>query len=284
MYSARITRDTPTAFIFLIDQSGSMEEKMDIGKIKISKADIVAKVTNLLLMELVYRCKKEEGVMDYFDIAAIGYSDEKSNMLLGTKNSFISTSKLAMTSCKKRLFNEELIDSEGVWRAVTKEIKYWIEPKASGNTPMKDALEQAYMLTSQWCRKSTNQSSYPPTIINITDGEATDGSHEDLCALAGEIKSLGTTDGNALFININISSNACDHTIIFPGSKSELPECRYTSMLYDMASEMPESYNDAIQRQKQETKPPFRGMSLNTSAENLIMMMNIGSLSKNSML
>jgi hypothetical protein len=33
-YSAAISRATPTAFMFLIDQSGSMEEKMETGSTK----------------------------------------------------------------------------------------------------------------------------------------------------------------------------------------------------------------------------------------------------------
>lgn len=284
MYSARITRDTPTAFIFLIDQSGSMEEKMRFGNTVTTKAEVVAKVTNLLLLELICRCKKEDGIMDYFDIAAIGYSDDKANMLLGTYDSFITTSKLAMTECRKKKFNEELIDSNGALRSVTKEVKYWIEPEASGSTPMKGALEQAFFLASKWCKKPANAFSYPPTIINITDGEATDGDHEELCRLAKEIKSLGTSDGSVLFVNINISSNAGEQTIIFPGCKSELPQCRYTDMLYDMSSEMPDPYNDLILKLKPGAKPPFKGMSFNTSATHLITMMNIGSLSKNSML
>lgn len=284
MYSARITRDNPTAFIFLIDQSGSMEEKMIFGETLITKAEAVAKVTNLLLQELVYRCMKEDGIINYFDIAAIGYSNEEAAMLLGTKNSFTTTSALAMTDCRIKKFDEERREPDGTWRSVTKEIKYWIEPMASGNTPMKDALEQAFLLTSKWCRKPSNAYSYPPTIINITDGEATDGDHEELCMLAKEIKSLGTKNGNVLFVNINISSCTSDHTILFPCDKSELPACRYADMLYDMSSEMPELYNDSILNLKPDKKPPFRGMSLNTSAAHLITMMNIGSLSKNSML
>ena len=40
-YSAAISRTEPTAFMFLIDQSGSMDEKMETGG---SKAQFVADV------------------------------------------------------------------------------------------------------------------------------------------------------------------------------------------------------------------------------------------------
>jgi hypothetical protein len=69
-YSAEISRDNPTAIVFLIDQSGSMDEKMVTGK---SKADFVADVLNKTIYTLVTNCTKSDGVRNYFDIGVIGY-------------------------------------------------------------------------------------------------------------------------------------------------------------------------------------------------------------------
>ena len=279
MYSARITRQNPTAFIFLIDRSGSMEEKMMFGNTLSTKAEVVAMVTNMLIRELINRCKKEDGIADYFEIAAIGYSGNEASMLLGTPNAFAKPSILATANVRKKVFSRELILPDGSSVINNNDVKYWIEPLSEGNTPMKSALELALMLTSRWCRKQSNRKSYPPTIFNITDGEATDGDYETLNELASEIKNLATEDGNALLININISSGLSDTRIIFPSSKDELPLSRYVDMLYDMSSVMPEEYNDSIIRIKSGGHPPFRALSLNTSAADLIDMMNIGSRS-----
>jgi hypothetical protein len=69
-YSAEISRDNPTCLLFVIDQSGSMIEKMATSK---SKADFVADVLNKTIYTLVTNCTKSDGVRNYFDIGVIGY-------------------------------------------------------------------------------------------------------------------------------------------------------------------------------------------------------------------
>lgn len=49
-YSAEISRDNPTCFLFVLDQSGSMDEQMETGR---SKALFVADVLNKTLATLV---------------------------------------------------------------------------------------------------------------------------------------------------------------------------------------------------------------------------------------
>jgi hypothetical protein len=69
-YEAQISRSSPTAFLFVVDQSGSMSDKMASGK---SKAEFVADALNRILMDLVTRCRKAEGVRYYFDVGVLGY-------------------------------------------------------------------------------------------------------------------------------------------------------------------------------------------------------------------
>src|ERR1041384_7692040 len=62
-YQAEISRETPTCFLFVIDQSGSMDEITEAGR---SKADFVADVLNKTLYTLVTSCSKADGVRNYF--------------------------------------------------------------------------------------------------------------------------------------------------------------------------------------------------------------------------
>ena len=71
-YIAEISRSNPACFIFLVDQSGSMEDKMSSGR---SKAQFVADVLNRTLVNLITRCTKSDGVRNYFEIGVIGYRD-----------------------------------------------------------------------------------------------------------------------------------------------------------------------------------------------------------------
>ena len=53
----------------------------------------------------------------------------------------------------------------------------WISPKAQGNTPMAKAFENAKRICSDWINWGNHFDCHPPIILNITDGEATDGQY-----------------------------------------------------------------------------------------------------------
>jgi hypothetical protein len=86
-YSAEISRHNPSCFLFLIDQSGSMEDVIDPTNVQQldkpvqvdgrtythtaqgrTKAQGVADAINRLLYSLVLRCAKDDGVRDYYHI------------------------------------------------------------------------------------------------------------------------------------------------------------------------------------------------------------------------
>lgn len=73
-YTAQITRNTPTAFIFLIDQSVSMQRMTTFNREQMPMSEAVARIVNNQINELVLRCIKTNEVRHYYDIAAIGYS------------------------------------------------------------------------------------------------------------------------------------------------------------------------------------------------------------------
>ncbi|MEM3342581.1 MAG: VWA domain-containing protein, partial [Thermoplasmata archaeon] len=78
-YSAEISRANPSCFIFLIDQSGSMDEEFGTGSGK-KKAEGVADAINRLLQNLSLKCAKAEGIRDYYYVSVIGYRcTEKGN-------------------------------------------------------------------------------------------------------------------------------------------------------------------------------------------------------------
>jgi hypothetical protein len=70
-YQAEISRENPTCLLFVIDQSGSMDEITEAGR---SKAAFVADVLNKTLYTLVTSCSKSDGVRNYFDVGVIAYA------------------------------------------------------------------------------------------------------------------------------------------------------------------------------------------------------------------
>ena len=163
-----------------------------------------------------------------------------------------------------------------------REIPYpaWVEPEAAGQTPMCEALRRVRDIAAAWCADPAHAESFPPMVFNSTDGEATDCDDAELRAVAGQIKSLRTADGNVLLVNIHIAAGDTPRTVFFPSAEEASYPNRYAEVLYDCSSPMPEVFNEAIREAKGPgALPPFRGMSFNASAEELITMLNIGSIS-----
>ena len=145
---------------------------------------------------------------------------------------------------------------------------------------MCEALRRVRDIAAAWCADPAHAESFPPMVFNITDGEATDCDDAELRAVAGQIKSLRTADGNVLLVNIHIAAGDTPRTVFFPSAEEASYPNRYAAVLYDCSSPMPEVFNEAIREAKGPgALPPFRGMSFNASAEELITMLNIGSIS-----
>ena len=301
MYTQSITRTHRTAIILAIDGSGSMAEKIRFRNRQMTKAEAVATITNGMLFELIERARRSDGVRDYYDIAVIGYSgDDEVYSLLPGGRELISVAELAAGEppMKTEVVEYRLPDGSISLR----EIPYpaWVEPEAAGQTPMCEALRRVRDIAAAWCADPAHAESFPPMVFNITDGEATDCDDEELravcnqikaleatdCddaelrAVAGQIKSLRTADGNVLLVNIHIAAGDTPRTVFFPSAEEASYPNRYAAVLYDCSSPMPEVFNEAIREAKGPgALPPFRGMSFNASAEELITMLNIGSIS-----
>ena len=281
MYTQSITRTHRTAFILLIDGSGSMNEEILFHGKRMTKAEAVASITNGMLFELVERARRSDGVRDYYDISVLTYSgDNEVYSLLPGGREMLSVAELAAGEIpmKRELVEYRMPDGSTSLRELP--VPDWIAAEAAGQTPMYQALDHAYEIAEAWCRNPAHAESFPPTVFNITDGEATDCDEEELRTICERIRSLRTCDGHVLLINIHIAPDESQRAVFFPTEEEAAYSNRYAGVLYDCSSPMPEVFNEAIREAKGPgALPPFRGMSYNTSAEQLIAMLNIGSIS-----
>lgn len=279
MYCSRITREHRTAFILLTDRSGSMAEEVAFEGERMTKADAVAQIINRFLEELVNRCRREEGIRDYFDIAIVEYGGEGVRYLLGA-DGFITPSELAKVPCDTRTRHILRRLPGGNLVSVARSEREWITPRSAGNTPMGAALAEAEKLVRRWCSSPSNARSFPPTVINITDGEASDACNRVLCDFAAGIRGTGTSDGNTLLLNIHLAQgNREDAGVSFPCSPDELPPHHYARLLWDMSSLLPECYEQAVSEGRAGAMPPFRAISYNCAVDELFSMLTIGSVS-----
>lgn len=278
-YTAQITRNTPTAFIFLIDQSVSMQNYTTLYGEEMPMAEAVARIVNHQLNELVLRCVKGSETRDYYDIAIIGYGE---NAYSGWKGElegrdFVKPSELKEHPYKKITTKKETRTRKGVKVVEVEEVQ-WIEAEATqGWTRVHLAFEKAKGLLDEWMEKHHDKDCYPPTIINITDGEFNGATKEYVLQQANELKSMFTNDGNVILFNIHISANKAV-CVTCPASKDEVSFSSLATTMYEMSSLLPMRYSDRIADLRGDGTPNNRytAMSINADMSTLIQLMDIG--------
>lgn len=282
-YTARIDREHPTAFIFLVDHSASMYRQTNYNGEYVSLAEAVARIVNSQINELVERCVKNNETRHYFDIAVIGYGEEAYSAWNGALagKDFVTPEEIRNNPFKKITVKEEVKTRKGITiREVEK--KQWMVARDDGNwTRMDKALQRAGALLEDWMKTHQNKDCYPPTIINITDGEYNGTTDATMIQLSNELKSMFTNDGNALFFNIHVVPEQ-EEPIVFPSKEYELDGDEYGEKLFVMSSLLPLVYNDQIKQIFNvdiDDDVRYRAMAVNAGMERLVKMMKIGTLS-----
>lgn len=278
-YTAQITRNTPTAFIFMIDQSVSMRKETQLYGETMAMSEAVARIVNHQLNELVLRCIKGNETRDYYDIAIIGYGEEAYSGWKGELEGrdFVKPSELKEHPYKKTTVRKETRTRKGVKVVEVEEVQ-WIEANATKSwTKVHHAFDKAKQLLQNWMDKHHDKDCYPPTIINITDGEFNGASKEYVLQQANELKSMFTNDGNVILFNIHISANK-GMSVTCPADKKEVSSNGFATTLFELSSLLPERYSDRIADLRNDTIPSDRytAMSVNADMSTLIQLMDIG--------
>lgn len=278
-YTAQITRNTPTAFIFLIDQSVSMKKRTVLHGEEMPMAEAVARIVNHQLNELVLRCVKGNETRDYYDVAVIGYGENAYSGWRGEleDKDFVKPSELKEHPFKKITTRKETRTRKGIKVVEVEEVQ-WIEAKATERcTRVHHAFDKAKVLLERWMDKHHDKDCYPPTIINITDGEFNGASKDYILQQANELKSMFTNDGNVILFNIHISANK-EASILCPHKKSEIASNVLATTMFELSSLLPTRYSERIAELRKDTATHERytAMSINADMSTLIQLMDIG--------
>lgn len=280
MYSQEITRCHRAAIVIAIDQSTSMNGRINLNGCDLSKAEVVSMVTSRLVDELIMRSRRDNGYRYYYDIALLGYSGSTIYSLLGDGEMFHPITYLANMSVPRVPYRLTYATIDSKCNTFCEDVPQWVAPRAEGATPMCKMINMVTKLVEEWCAKEENKESFPPLVFNITDGEASDADYDMLRSAAHRLRSTGTLDGNTLFVNVHICSNTTHRPILFP-SINEVPiSVRYAHLLMDMSSILPEQFHPYIAECRSNySSPPYFAMSYNASISELVAMLNIGSRS-----
>ena len=269
-YQAPIQRSDPTAFLFLVDQSGSMGDRMATSEK--TKAQFVADVLNRTFMDLVTRCTKSDGVRDYFHIGVVGYGAQGAqNSLQGALGGQVLNAISALEANPLRVETRKRKTDDGAGGIIEQAVKFpvWFEPQSNGGTPMCEAIRRAGEELAAWCDAHPN--SYPPTVLHVTDGESTDGDPEPL---ADTLRQFSTQDGNILLLNLHVSAQS-GNLISFPASESGLPD-QYAKALFRMSSQLPAHLVKAVQEKGHKVSNESKGYVFNAEAGEIVDFFDIG--------
>ncbi|MBC8262526.1 MAG: VWA domain-containing protein [Anaerolineales bacterium] len=278
MYTAEISRRSPSCFLFLIDQSYSMAEPFGGGSIEVSKSRAMADAVNRLLDTLVGRCTKDEGAMKYFQVGVIGYGSTVGPALGGTLTGqdLVWIDEVADNPLRVEERMKKEPDGAGGLVELSVKFPVWFDPIADNGTPMCQALWQAHTILEGWV--SQHPEAFPPVLINITDGESTDG---DPYPASEAIRDLKTDDGNVLLLNLHLSSRRASQ-IYFPDSESGLSEQdKYAPLLYKMSSHLPEFMRGEARRLGYTISDMARGFVFNAEIQDAIQFLDIGTRTVN---
>ncbi|HDN25769.1 MAG TPA: VWA domain-containing protein [Thioploca sp.] len=275
-YSAEISRANPSCVLFMIDQSFSMDDPFGGGESTDKKATAVADVINKLLQNLVIKCAKDEGVRDYYHIGVIGYGGQVGPAFGGelASKELVPISQIANSPARVEERTKKMPDATGELVEQTVKFPIWFDAITSGGTAMCKAMTQAKQILESWL--TAHPDGYPPIVINITDGESTDGNPNEV---AQAIKNLKSNHGEVLLFNIHLSSHQ-NPKIEFPESEAGLPD-EYAIRLFQMSSVLPNSIKEIAHQEGYPVSTGARGFVFNADMTALINFLDIGTRPSN---
>jgi hypothetical protein len=275
-YSQEISRQNKACFLFLLDQSFSMEEPL--GSSQNRKCDELVTAINGWLQNMAIRASGDEGIKDWMDVGVFGYrTDRSANPIIESAlrgplagKTVVSIPEIGANPARIDTRNQFIPDEEtGEMIQVPCEMPVWVDPVTEGGTPMCHMLYHAHEVLSGWIAQHPR--SFPPIVVHITDGESQDG---DPTPYAEAIKRLATEDGNVLLFNCHLSMTAAD-PFMFPSSGEGLPD-HLAQVLFQMSSELPDPFFRHATAEGFPLQPGARGMAFNADMVCLIQFLNMG--------
>lgn len=220
-YQQRFTRNTPGCIIVLLDRSHSMHRPW--GGSNMTLAAGAARAVNQMLFELGVRSNPSFNEMrHYLDVAVFGYGHCPSAQNEGVESALewpgiVPLPELALKPMDVRL--EPSLEPD----MPPSRMPVWVEPVFGDRTPMCQAMAVAGEHVLAWTL--SHRDSFPPIVINITDGYVTDEPFldADLAEWTRRLAGIGTDDGNTVVLNVFLAPEP-DSPVWFPPPGTPLPD------------------------------------------------------------
>lgn len=296
LYDQSISRQYPGLFVILLDQSLSMQDPVSGDPNGQTKADIVTRMVNTIIQEMIDRAGVEEtdpGMRKKNAyLSVLGY-DDAVRSLLSPNFTPVDIPTLANHPLGMIPEVREIRDNQNrIIRTLTERKNYWIKPYPGTNTNMKLAFEYARDVVDTWLRQAPEKMApdlgyqrprdecFPPVVINVTDGHFNTGGSPD--GVVRSLCNMGTQNGNVLVFNCHFTTvpgKAC----IFPHEAGQVqgidPKYQSAERMFNISSVIPDSLVARAERElRQEVKPGARGFIYNASFDILAQFLRWGTV------
>ena len=261
---------TPGLLIILLDQSGSMLSPYAAGK---NRTEFASLAVNKVIDNIISKNYDGEAPKNRCFISVIGYNHDVKELCSGWLKD-LDENPLRYETAKEKQYNR----NGGIIEVEVKQ-PVWVEPiTQDGATNMLGAFKLAKDLCEKWMKD--NADGPAPVIINISDGVPYyDGKDPRVCMketveLVDSIKSLSNNDGNVLIFNAEIGEDS--NKVVFPTERGTIQQVE-AQFLFDITSEIPDSYKDAARKKELDVKEGSRACIFNAGAVDLIQLIDFGS-------
>ncbi|WP_239308716.1 MULTISPECIES: vWA domain-containing protein [unclassified Frankia] len=271
MYEQTFSRTNPGCIVFLLDRSDSMKQPWQSSGGTLAEG--AARAVNKILLDLCVKSAKEVGgrARHYFDVGVFGYG---ACPVAGGEGVEPVLAGQPIVPIPQVFDNPLRIDAVNDIDAVAgSQLPVWVEPVFGYRTPMCRAIAAAGEHVFGWA--AAHPDSFPPIIINITDGMVTDSPYDgaDLAEWAARLTSIETGDGRALLLNIFLSPTVAPE-VLFPATAAGLPEPG--PELFTISSVLPTSMVTNARGAGVKITDGARGFVFNAGLATLVWFLEIG--------
>ena len=246
----------------MVDQSYSMTDPY-AGS---TKAEFAALAVNRVIAEVITACTAGDEIKDRCYIAAIGYGNT-TDVLFLEKVSDLAANPSTISLKKK------VSDGAGGLVEVDEVIRVFLKATANGGTPMAEAFRQAHEGAQRFI--SSHPNSFPPIVINITDGEP--NNFGSATREAKKLAQLETTDGSVIVLNAHIATKVAGR-VELPNSNAAFSSDKFAKFLFDISTVLPDTLATRAKDVGFNIQDGSKGFVYNADAETLVRILNFGSL------
>lgn len=262
---------TPGLLVILLDQSGSMLYPMEGGN-GVSRTVFATRAVNRVIDTIIQKNFDGKAPKNRCFITVIGYNHKVKNVVSGYLK------ELDKNPIRVETVKQKIDDGAGGILTIDKSMPIWVDPiTEDGATNMKGAFEMAKEIIEKWIADKPKNPA--PVIINISDGVPFfNGLDVDVCKkqtieVVDTIKAMDTADGKIQIFNAMIGNG---QKAIFPSSQSGLPSSD-AEFLYDISTEIPDSYKSAAEKNGFSYESGARGLICQCDGIELISLIDFGS-------